>query len=325
MEVLAREYNVSVTNIHLLLHNNNVKIKEGIYGAAENEVRTFVETVTKLKFNKDKTILGGKEIDLYNHELKLGIEYCGLYWHNESRPNRGVDYHYDKYKLAKDQGIQLITIFEDEWLNRNEQVKGALLSILHKNPRKIHGRKCEVRLIESGLGKQFYNDYHIQGAANLSKHFAGLYFKDELVGVLSFGLHHRNTTQHTLDRLCFKSGVTVMGGSDKLFRFLIKETGITKLISWSDNRWFFGNVYPKLGFIKEGELKPDYSYVNINELCERVSKQSQKKGNTNCPVNLTEKQWCAQRNLFRIWDCGKIRWVWEAGAVNSLANKPTIK
>lgn len=314
MATLAKEYNVIPATIFNLLHNNNIKIKEGAYGAAEQEIRTWLKSTVGLDFPSNRMILCGKEIDMYNEELKIGIEYCGLHWHNE-QSGKTTNYHYDKYKACLDKGIHLITIFEDEWLDRQEQVKGALLSILGKNDKKLFARKCEVKTIDKVTGNKFYQDYHIQGKCGLSYAFAGLYYNNELVGVMSFGRHHRDNNKNVLDRLCFKAGVSVAGGASKLFKFLLNETKITDLISWSDNRWFQGQVYEKLGFTKEIDMKPDYSYVNTNKNGVRLSKQSQKKGNTNCPADMTEKQWCTKRGLYRIWDCGKKRWVYDRSTV----------
>jgi hypothetical protein len=311
MQLLADEYKVTTSTIFNLLHKHNIEIKEGTYGATQKQIQDWIKQETGLEFeSNNRTILDGKEIDLYNDALKVGIEYCGLYWHSE-RNIKNNNYHFDKYKACKDKGIHLITMYEDEWVQKQEQVKGVLLSILHKNSRKIYGRKCTTKMIDKTVGNAFYAKYHIQGKASLSVYFAGLYYGDELVGVMSFGRHHRDTTKYTLDRLCFKRDVSIAGGSDKLFKYLVRETGMTELISWSDSRWRTGKVYEKLGFIKDCEMDPDYSYVDNTKPSSRLSKQSQKKGNTNCPKGLTEKEWCIQRGLYRIWDCGKIRWTWK--------------
>jgi hypothetical protein len=310
MQMLSDEYNVPPTTILNTLHKHKISIKRGIYGAAEQEIRAWIESSTGLSFPSNRDILARKEIDMYNEELKVGIEYCGLIWHCDYFNKIDRNYHYDKYLKCKEKGIHLITIFEDEWLNKKEQVKGVLLSILKLNKTKIHARKCTIKMLDRIIGNKFYDDYHIQGKSSISTHYAGLYFKDELIGVMSFGRHHRDTNKTVLDRLCFKPGISVAGGSSRLFKFLVDNTNVTSLISWSDNRWFIGEVYKNLGFVKEIELKPDYSYVDVKKINVRVSKQSQKKDNTGCPSGMTEKEWSEKRGLYRIWDCGKIRWIW---------------
>ena len=148
--------------------------------------------------------------------------------------------------------------------------------------------------------------------------FFGLFFENELCSVMSLGRHNRqldvNKKEITLDRLCFKDGYSVIGGSSKLFKACLKwasDNGYKKIISFSDNRWSLGRVYEKMGFILEKEYGADYSYVDVNNPRKRLSKQSQKKSMTDCPENLTEHSWAIQRGLAKIYDCGKKRWVFE--------------
>jgi hypothetical protein len=114
--------------------------------------------------------------------------------------------------------------------------------------------------------------------------------------------------------LCFKAGYQIVGGASKLFSHCVnwcKNNGIKKIISWSDNRWSNGSIYKNLNFILEQELGSDYAYVNIDNPKERISKQSQMKCNTGCPKDKSEKEWALENGLSRIWDCGKVRWVFK--------------
>jgi hypothetical protein len=102
----------------------------------------------------------------------------------------------------------------------------------------------------------------------------------------------------------------VVGGSTKLFNEFkkwAKNQGYDRILSWSDNRWTQGNIYNVLGFTLTKEYGPDYFYYDANKKIYK-SKQSQKKSNTNCPKEITERDWCYNNNLFRIWDCGKKLW-----------------
>jgi hypothetical protein len=279
-----------------------------VYRKTEAEIQTWLKSLG-VEFKSNRTLLAGKEIDLYNDDLKLGIEYCGLYWHNELSPEpRLRNYHFDKYRKCKDQGVRLITIFEDEWLLRNAQVKGFLKSTLGMFKTKVFARKCRVKLIDKQISNDFIERYHIQGKTNQGLYAAGIYLGEELLGVISFGRHPRKKGEIVLDRLCFKEDHLIIGGASRLFKFLLTETGIKKISSWSDNRWSVGGIYAKLGFKLKQELPPDYSYTQIKSPTSRVSKQSQKKKNTDCPAGLTENQWSSANGLARIWDCGKLVW-----------------
>ena len=280
-----------------------------IYGKTQNEIKEWLNSFG-FNFDTNRTILNGREIDLYDNELKIGFEYCGLYWHNElSGEPKTRKYHWGKYKICESKGVRLITIFEDEWVKRNTQCRNFIKSILNKNAIKIFGRKCVIKEIEKLEFQKFCDAYHIQGANNLAIICFGLFYNDEMIGGISLGKHHRTGQELILDRLCFKDDISVMGGSSKLFSACVKwarENGYKSIGSWSDNRWSAGGVYRKLGFELIDDGKPDYSYVDITKKCKRRSKQSQRKPRGEMR---TEREICLEKGLVRIWDCGKKKWV----------------
>jgi hypothetical protein len=261
-------------------------------------------------FAADLKLLEKREIDLYNAELKIGIEYCGLYWHTEdSRTPRDRNYHAAKFEQAKAKGVRLITVYEDEWLYRQPQVKNFLRAVLGANQYTVYARKCEVRQITKEEARLFFEQHHIQGGNRLGKHFAGLFHDNLMLAAMSFGRHHRKSSQLVLDRFAVRDNYNITGGASKLFKFLLALSGAQEVISWSDNRWSWGNVYSELGFRLDASLPPDYSYVDFSSSARRLSKQSQRKSKTNCPADTTEKEFSKTKNLHRLWDCGKLRWL----------------
>lgn len=264
----------------------------------------------KFKFEKRKD---GIEIDIYVPSIKLGIEYCGLYWHNENSPTpRPRSYHFKKMLKANNEGIRLITIFEDEWRDKNSQVKNFIKSALGVHENKVFARKCESRAIEKDVAKSFLNEYHIQGSGKIVASF-GLFYNDDLIGVVTGGRHHRENDSKAfiLNRLAFKDGWQVVGGSSKLLSSLVdygKNNDYAQIVSWSDNRWSEGNVYSKTGFLLDAELGPDYSYVDGGS---RIDKQSCRKSKLieQGATGDTELEMANSLNYYRIWDCGKKRWI----------------
>lgn len=285
-----------------------------IYGKEQSSIAEwFAQYGITMTSNYD--ILNGKEIDLYNKNHQIAVEYNGLFWHTEDSPQpRERCYHYDKYLKCCEKNIRLITIFSDEWTCRNQQCKNFLKSIVGIFDKKYFARKCLIKPISKIDCQNFCEQHHIQGKNNnLVVCAFGLFHEEKLLGVMSLGRHHRNSTQCVLDRLCFADGVQVVGGASRLFAACLawaKDNKIKEIISWSDNRWSVGSVYRKLGFVLAEELKPDYSYVDLKRPHRRISKQSQQKKKTGCPQGMTELEWANQRGLSRIWDCGKKRWLY---------------
>jgi hypothetical protein len=75
---------------------------------------------TKLKslnidiIDSERELLNGLELDIYIPSHNLAIEFNGLYWHNELHKDK--KYHLNKTELCEAKGIQLIHVFEDEWM-----------------------------------------------------------------------------------------------------------------------------------------------------------------------------------------------------------------
>lgn len=274
--------------------------------AAEIEIREFLNShggkFVKRRFFNEET---GKwfELDGYDEDRHMAFEYCGLYWHCEKvQPDKY--YHARKYKYCEERGISLFTIFEDEWANRKEQVSQFLLAKMGIFAQRIMARKCLLAPIDGNVRK-FFADNHIQGAPIDMYAQFGLLHTGDLIGAVSIGRHHRNTEILCVNRLAFTPGIQCVGGASRLLRKAYEFAG--QLVTWSDCRWTDGSVYQKAGFMKDCALPPDYSYVDVKRGV-RVSKQSQKKSKTGCPAGITEHEWAKENGLFRIWDCGKIRW-----------------
>ena len=80
----------------------------------------FIAEFIGLPVERGKRILGGKEIDIYIPSLNVGIEYNGSAYHATKGAvfsNKDKYYHRDKFLLAKEKSINLITIFDIDFDN----------------------------------------------------------------------------------------------------------------------------------------------------------------------------------------------------------------
>lgn len=317
--MLLKRNSIKISEEETILRNNKrIQTNLNKYGfpyynkgTSKNQksIAMYLETITNKKFKSDWDILDSREIDIYNDELKFGIEYCGIKWHAKKTST----YHQEKYKKAKEKNVRLLTIFSDEWDYKQDQVKSFISGSLGLFNSRIFARKCTITEISKKDGFEFINKYHILGGSKKSKVYFGLKHNKELVGVMSFGLHHRQgfESKLVLDRLVYKPYIQIIGGSSKLLNQGIiwaKKEGFKEIISWSDNRWSWGNVYIQLGFELDAELKPDYSYVNNKNTRKRISKQSMTRKKLGCKEGETESEKAKELGFSKIWDCGKIRW-----------------
>lgn len=232
--------------------------------------------------------LENKEIDIYIPDLNLGFEFNGLYWHSEIYKEK--NYHLDKTKLYLSKNIQLIHIWEDDWIYKKEIVQSMIRNKLGLIYNKIYARKCEIREVtDNKVVKDFLNTNHIQGYTG-SYIKIGLFYNNELVSLMSF---KKNVKEYELNRFANKLNIIVVGGASKLLNYFIKNYS-NNITTFSNNSYSNGNLYLKLNFKKLYELKSDYHYV-IGDL--RVHK-----------FNLRNKD---VSNIFRIYDAGKIKYKYD--------------
>lgn len=304
LTTLGEYFNTSVSTMSAYFKRNNLEINYKY--SKSNAERSLVETIKAWIpdieiIENSRNIITPLELDIYLPEYKIAIEYCGAYWHSELfKDNK--NYHYEKWKLCKNLGIQLLTIWDYEYNNRTDQILSFIKSKLGVFSERIYARKCEFRKIDERQ-YDFFEKNHIQGRPSSIDQNFGLFYNNELVGCVSYSTHHRDYKKYTLNRLAFKSGIQVIGGVGKLIKTSLKMVG-KDVITWSDNRFSTGNIYEKNGFLPTKELKPDYCYFDIKTNSIK-SKQSQQKKNIGCPSEITEREYCYNNGLYRLWDCGK--------------------
>lgn len=223
----------------------------------------------------NRSVLGGKEIDFYIPEKKIGIEINPSVSHNSNKyaKNRGrlfgskeELYHYDKYKAATKAGIVLLQLFEYD-LNPEQfdkKTKYLLKQKLCGYDEKIYARKTVVYEAKRDIRTKcvaFLNEYHLQGSATATKYFA-MEYCGELVGVASFKQHKGYVE---LKRLCFTHGVQVLGGLSKFIKAYFKsDTNCDIIKSFSDNNIGDGTGYLRAGAELVGEIKTSLCFISPN-------------------------------------------------------------
>lgn len=281
---------------------------------AELELLEYVRSITsEMVISGNRSLIFPLELDIYIPTLQIAIEYCGLWWHSELA-GKYQSYHITKHDLCANAGARLITVFEDEWINRNEIVKSRLRSIISKSAEKIYARKCELRPISNQIARQFCANHHLQGAGS-SRIAYGLYYNTVLVSVMTFTLPsiakgNRVITPSTweLNRFCTIPNTIITGGASRLFRAFTDQHQPNQVISYSDLRWNTGNVYNQLGFKHGGRTPPGYWYFSLPNLV-RTHRFALRK-NPKDDANKTEWENRQDQGYNRIWDCGHDRWSW---------------
>lgn len=248
------------------------------------------------------------ELDIYIPSEKLAIEYCGLYWHGELSGKDRL-YHQRKMELCADRGIRLITIFEDEWINKPDIVNGRLDAILGVQRNKVYARKCDIRELSPKEANEFLNMNHLQGSGRSNARF-GLFHGESLVSVMTFSKSNiaKRTKQWEIDRFASRIGLSVVGGASKLFKAFVKKERPESVVSFADRRWSDTTAfYSQLGFELDGMTPPSYWYFLKGEM-KRLHRFSLRKADTD-DQSKTEWENRMIQGYDRIWDCGHLRFL----------------
>ena len=281
----------------------------------ENEICNLLGNIKYERHNR--TLLNGKEIDIYIPSLKLGIEYHGLRWHTDFAFGRDRNYHIGKLNQCNSKGVSLIQIFEDEWIYHKEIVKCKLKHILgiDSNKVKIFARKCNVEVIDKESARHFLSNNHIQGYASASI-YLGLFYNKTLVAVMSF--LEEKKSMWNLNRFATDIRYNCVGAGGKLFKYFTTHYAFKEVKSFADRRWttdITNNLYTTLGFSFDKFTKADYTYYNpkvakfkrFHKFGFRKQILHRKYG---LPLTMTETEMVKELGYDRIWDCGLIKYVY---------------
>lgn len=288
-----------------------------LFSNYEIELGDYIASIIGEKniVRNDRTILNGIELDIYIPSKKIAFEFDGLYWHSEiKKPNK--KYHLNKTIECEKQGIQLIHVFEDEWVYKKDICKSRIRNILGYSTR-LYARKCEIVELTNKEANKFFTENHIQGNVS-AKIIYGLKHNNEIVSAMSFGNLRKNLGQKSIDgsyellRFSNKQNITVVGGASKLFNHFIKQINPCDIISYADRRWSIGNLYEQLNFKFSHKSEPNYFYIIGNERKNRFGfRKDLLISKYGCDPSDTEHNFCFNKGWYRIYDCGTNVYKWK--------------
>ncbi len=247
----------------------------------EKELQQWLSKYIDIECNKRFYYSGRKfhEADIYIPDKKLAIELDGLYYHSE-QAGKDKNYHLNKTDFFEEQGVDLIHIFENEWLLKQDIVKSVIL-------RKLNCISClilkdyKIKYISQEIGKDFLDQNHIQGD-NKSDVYLGLWSKNTLMSVMSF----KNGNNYILDRFCDRIDVVV----DSSFEKILNYFNHNNVLTYVDRRYNTNKLYINNNFKFVKYTKPNCWYFLQN-----------KTGNSR---DLSKVPFYGDNN--KIFDCGNI-------------------
>lgn len=280
----------------------------------ESNVVDFVSSIyTGELILNDRQQIAPYELDIYIPEKKLAIECDGVYYHStQKRADR--NYHLKKTRMCLDRGIRLIHIDDWEWAKKRQICESIVSGAIGVYRQRLYARECTIKEVSHKESKDFLEANHLQGNVNASYRL-GLYFRDELVQIVTLGKSRFKKDELELLRMCTKLNTQVVGGFSKLMSHLPPE--FTEVYSFVDRSKFTGASYLKSGWELVSFTKPNYHYFkNFERFTRNQCQKNMLKdflGEENFDPNLSEVENMFANGFVRTFDCGNVKLVWRKG------------
>lgn len=186
---LSQVLKINESNVLKHIHKYGIEVYVDIFPSVSKYEKEIIQYIKSIGIDNvaqsNKTILNGKELDIYIPDRQLAIEFNGTYWHSSIFKDKS--YHQHKTLTCEQQDIRLIHIFEYEWQDEEMQdkIKQLLKNTLLEDKAKIYGRSTVVKDITVDEAREFCETYHLQGYVNSAINI-GLTYDNELIGVMTF-------------------------------------------------------------------------------------------------------------------------------------------
>lgn len=273
----------------------------------ETELAEFISEFFGIHRNT-REIISPFELDIYIPEKKLAIEFNGIFWHS-SLHTKDKDAHRNKVSMCAEQGVRLITVWEDDWKYREAIVRKMLKHKLGiSTESRVYARKTVLDpSISQTEAIEFQEKNHIQGSGSGSLKIGLRDHENSLVALCVFKKRDSKTLE--LVRYCTLSHV--IGGQSKILKWVDRNINYERMVTFADLSISDGSLYTETGWKLEKELDPDYMYVVGDHRKHKYGyrlKRFRDDPNLKYIDGYTESQLAELNSLHRIYDCGKIRY-----------------
>lgn len=242
----------------------NVREKNLLYGYAkscgcdlvmlkrDNEVAEYISTLVD-----DEPQMINETMYYKNYNIAISFDKCEyIASFGNVGADRELDYCYNKAKYFRDKGIRFINVYD---VNLNDKYYGKrlkhLLNSIFCDNIEIDIDDCEIRHIEKWRAVYFCYQYDIENWSKFSKILYGVFYKDELVSVVTFGIAKRDNLNRDRFRFveyCTKEGCKIHGCIEKVFDVFEKEYKPKEILGYCNLDYYNNELFKKLGFEYNG-------------------------------------------------------------------------
>lgn len=264
----------------------------------------------------DRSVLGGRELDVWIPEAGVAFEMNGLYWHSETAGGKGRGYHLDKTRECEAHGIHLVHVWGCDWRERRSVVESRAAHLLGGTSASVGARECEVVEVAPADKNAFMRASHLQGECR-SQVKMGLALGGRLVAAMTFSESRVAVSQRgawEVVRFCTRPGLRVAGAAGRLLSHFVRRVRPERVVSFADRAWtsrLRSPLYDTLGFELTGETPPCYWYTrDYKTRLHRFGFRKSELGRRLDDFDPGRSEWENMRanGWDRVWDCGSLRY-----------------
>lgn len=320
LSIAAEKLGVSYGYMRFLCKQHGIEVLNPKRSKRENDLYEKCVSIAPKDQWKigDRSAIAPFELDIYNIDKGLAVEYCGSYWHSETYGKKDRNYHARKLQMCREKGVKLITVFEFDDMEKITDLLRTLLGVSLP----LNAREARVVDVEPSAAAAFYQRHHLSGSVGASTHLGLVYDKtNEIVMMASFGKARNGKHTYECMRMASDGRYRVRGGASKLFHHFDRRMNVgDTLITYADLRFGEGNTYLHCGFERAADTKPNYWYFHKNAphvKHSRVAFQKHKLPNvlSRYDDNLSEYDNMLLNGYDRIWDCGNAVYIKQKGSI----------
>ena len=264
-EAIAARVGATAGTVSKYLKLQGVEVKNG-YSAQEREVRDFVSSLGVVVEENNRTVLGGKELDIYCPDQRVAIEYNGTYWHSHPMlTKKGLtnkearDYHLGKTLGCERAGVRLIHVWEHMWTDPKKRpiYENMIRHALGKTENRIGARQTQVEKRPARTMRSFFEENNIQGYRTAQWAYV-LVDKKTGQDLMSYTTGHAYFGKGIYDmeiaRGACRLGWSIGGGATKLWKAIIEDNpGVASIVYYVDLNHYNGSGVgglPGTAFVK---------------------------------------------------------------------------
>ena len=287
------------------------------YRGLQTEVADFIRSIcpnNDIRIDCKNVLANARQLDIYIKDLNVAIEFNGCFWHNSDigpcgRAAMPMMYHYNKSSECDNKGIQLIHLFEDEWVSHQKLCKAKLRKILCQHTiRCINGNDCNlIRNIDQQVVEMFLDKYTFYGNDKSSIQY-GLFFNNRLVAMMTFS-KTRNNKQYDWQILNYVeiNSFSIENGFDILLTAFKNDHSKESICFYAMRDWYILSNYSN--YMTFVEIKKPRMFWTVGDY--RIKNQNMTKDfiMSVCKTydfNKSPTQNLNANGIYRIYDSGAL-------------------